>query len=314
MKVITIIEFAQNNIMIRVLRQCGSNAFYHKLAMLIIMLVLASNAYSSEKVITTKQNSLRSYNQYPLALLKLALLATEEEYGKAEVDHTEFRMTRKRRLNELLIGENLHVAAQATSLTWEQQAIPIYIPIQKGILGYRVFLIKKSNSELLASISTLEKLREISTGAGEHWAIARIFKANDFNLMTSVSIDSLYLMLQEERFLTYSRGIHEISREYNQSKDQYSDLMIDQHIALFTFLPKYFFVSPKKPQLAERISKGLLKLMEDGSFEKLFLEYYQPLLDSVKLENRKVFTIHNPELSDKTPNNIKYWYQPMPNK
>jgi len=58
-------------------------------------------------------------------------------------------MERDRLLIEMVRGEIVNVTAQATRDSWESRLIPIRIPMDKGILSYRILLIKKRISLFL---------------------------------------------------------------------------------------------------------------------------------------------------------------------
>ncbi len=105
-------------------------------------------------------------------------------------------------------------------------------------------------------------------------------------------------MLNSERFLTFNRGINEILIESEVFGSAYPNLTFDKHIALFTYLPNYFFVSPKYPILAKRITNGLHKLHNNGELDKLFDEYFGQYIKKINLENRRFFYIENTNLGE----------------
>lgn len=45
-------------------------------------------------------------------------------------------------------------------------------------------------------------------------------------------------------------------------------------------LTSYFFFTPHKPKLAERIEKGLNQMIQNGSLGSLFMAYYKPIIES----------------------------------
>jgi hypothetical protein len=50
----------------------------------------------------------------------------------------------------------------------------------------------------------------------------------------------------------------------------------------------------QKPELQQRIQKGLLKLIEDGSFDRFFYQYHCTDILQSRLHHRRVFNIDNP--------------------
>jgi hypothetical protein len=287
-----------------------TNKQREKIVMKIVVLFLTLitlSSYAMEDIITPKQGLRVSQVEYSMKLLRAALEATEAEYGKTNVKKAKFLMSRKRRLVELVKGNQLHVSAHVTSTEWEKKLIPVYIPIQKGILGYRLFLLHKDNKGLLSGVKNLTDLKWFTTGVGDDWTIHRVLKANKFNTVAGRNLPSLYKMLEAKRFQTFSRGVHELDLE----SKLYPNPIIDEHIALYTPLPRYFFVTPNRPELAKRIQKGLLAIIESGKFEELFSEYHAAILEMVDLDNRRTLVLENPELSEKTLESIRNWYPPV---
>ena len=247
--------------------------------------------------------------EYPEILLDKILELTSKEFGEAQIQHTKYPMKRDRTLLNLIEGEKIHVMAEAPKPNWESDLLPIRIPIRKGIQGFRIFLILKKNQTLLSKIDTLEDLKKIPTGSGKQWSTTRVLQHNDFNVVTGTNYEGLFGMLTKERFITFGRGINEADMEYEQRKKQYPELAIEQDLLLYIPLPTYFFVTPKKPQLARRIEKGLNIMINSGLFDDIFNEHFGQMIEKARLNKRKVFKISNPNLSSLTPlASSKYWY------
>ncbi len=248
---------------------------------------------------------------YPQKLLSHILNITEKEYGSAIIKQATEPMSRDRTLIELKRGASIHVMAEAPKPGWERDLIPIRIPIRKGIQGYRIFLIDKKNQPMLSKISTLSQLKKIATGSGQQWSTTRVLKENGFNVKEGASYEGLFNMLVRGRFVTFGRGINEAFIEFERHSNKFSALAVEQDLLLYIPLPTYFFVAPTKPDLAKRIESGLLVMISDGSFDKLFLEEFGDQIQEARLAHRRMFSIGNPNLSPETPLNIKkYWYHP----
>jgi len=246
---------------------------------------------------------------YPKKLLQRILTNTQNEYGAAEVVDNQNPMKRTRALKELIKGENLHVMAEAPKQEWTAKLLSVRIPIRKGIQGYRLFLIKKQTQNILNNISSFAEFRNIPTGSGDQWSTTRVLKENKFKVILGTDYEGLFSMLMLNRFSTFGRGINEVFTEFDQHSHEYPDLAIDDKFALFIPLPTYFFVSPTKIKLRDRIEKGLIELIESGEFEKIFQEEFGAIIKKANLASRKIYRIPNPNLSDQDPIDIKeYWY------
>lgn len=181
---------------------------------------------------------------------------------------------------------------------YSNKLILIDIPIAKGILGYRVFLIRKDAQEKLRAVQSLDDLKALRLGSGQDWNITRVFRAAGFNLVTGASYDGLFEMLLNDRFDFFPRGVNEIIGEFDQRKDKFPDLVIDDAVLLYTPLPVFVYVAPGKPELAKRLRDGLERMRADGSFDAMFMAEHGPLIERLRLKDRKVLRIPNPAVAN----------------
>ncbi|MBR9728780.1 hypothetical protein ACFOD0_09910 [Shewanella intestini] len=261
-------------------------------------LSLINTAWALDIVILNKPSSNNDarYN-YTHDLLTLVMEQTAEQYGAADIHNAPIAMTRNRTLAELKSGKLINVMPQVSSKEWDQQLLAVNIPIRKGIQGFRVFIIRSSDSNLLPSISNLQQLKSIPTGAMHSWSAYQIMKYNGFKMVNGANYDGLFHMLIKQRFDTFSRGINEVYQEIDSREQQYPQLMIDESTLVYMPLPTVFYVSPNAPKLAERIEKGLMSIMENGIFDDFFYQHFCPILIKSKLSQRQLFELENPMLN-----------------
>lgn len=297
------------------------------------LLLLAQNCWSQDIAILNRPHSdFDRRDEYSTQLLRHALERTVAEYGPYEIRTSGYVMERgqfasspastlgfrtelDRMLIELKRGDLINVTSQATRLEWEAQLIPIRIPLDKGLFSYRISLIRQEDQAKFAGIRTLEELKRIPMGASSSWSVHRVFKFAGFNLVEGSTYDGLFEMLRAGRFLHLSRALYEAPLEFESRKRNFPELSIEKNLMLYFLQPRYFFVSPKHPKLAERIKRGLNLMIRDGSFDKLFLEYHRPLLEQTGFCQRRIFRMENPFLSKATPLNRKeLWLDATPGK
>lgn len=270
-------------------------------------LVLSAN--SEEFLVNKPQSESDKRYEYPHKLLQMILNETAKDYRQALVTHSEFAMSRDRMLLSLVEGDLLHVVAEAPKKDWLEKLLVVRIPIRKGIQGYRLFFINKDDQADIARTGSLRQFMKLPTGSGVGWSTAKIMGNAGFDVVIGNNYDGLFDMLEKRRFLTLGRGVNEISAEYNIQKKRHPNLAIESTLAVYIPLPTYFFISPKKPQLAKRIEEGLWKLIEKGEFEKYFLSFHGQMIEHTNLEARKVYSIPNPNLSEADPlKDKKLWY------
>ena len=133
-------------------------------------------------------------------------------------------------------------------------------------------------------------------------------KANGMKVVPAVKYDSLFFMADGKRFDAFPRGVHEPWAEIDKHPNL--DLVVDKNVMMVYRMPFYLFVTPGKKQLADDIYNGLMKAVEDGSFDEYF--YSNPtvklVLEKADLKSRKIFNLKNPVLPPLTPiNDARLW-------
>ncbi|RCU45217.1 hypothetical protein DU002_15960 [Corallincola holothuriorum] len=266
--------------------------------------------YPAVVLINRGHSKLDPRYDYPRELLAEVLLRTEDEHDDVTVRPTDKVMPRDRALLELERGEVLHVMAEAPKPGWEERLIPVRIPIRKGIQGYRLFLIKQQNQPMFASVNSWQQLADIATGSGEQWSTRWAMEKAGMEVVTGLDYESLFRMLMHDRFYSFGRGVNEVFTEFDDRQRFYPDLAVESTLVVYIPLPTYFFVSPKYPALAARIERGLRGMIDDGSFDRLFIEHFGAAIKRADLANRKLFAIDNPNLSEQTPlQDAALWYR-----
>lgn len=249
---------------------------------------------------------------YAHILLRSALDVTVDEYGEYEVRHAKYPMNRNRALAELEKGDMINVHEAATREEWENKTLPIYIPTRKGLLGYRIFLIHRKNAKIFLSLTSISELKKLKAGLRSHWSITGVMDSLGFNIVRSPTYTGLFPMLDYNRFDYFSRGINEIFNEYQTYQDSFPSLIIEPTLAMYIATPSYFFVSPKAPELHKRLQQGLELLIQRGTFDTLFNKYHAESIKKANLSNRRILSVNNPLLTDKTPlDSLHYWYTPQ---
>ena len=248
---------------------------------------------------------------YPVRVLTAAMEATVQTDGPYRMVFSHYAMNRRRSLEELQTGERINVATAATRPEWEERAIPVRIPILKGLLGYRLFLIRGQDAGKFKGLQSLDDLKRLRAGGGRQWSFTDALERNGFTLVTSQDYDGLFIMLDFGRFDYFPRGVNEIYQEYETRRMSLPSLAIEPTLALYCPLPSYFFISPRHPKLADRIRRGMEIILENGVLDGLFEAYYRPVIERSKLKDRTIFRIDNPELPAATPlDRPELWFRP----
>ncbi|MEW6982576.1 substrate-binding periplasmic protein [Colwelliaceae bacterium 6471] len=250
-------------------------------------------------------------NVYFIELLKLVFDKTQLPTNKVQLQETQDSMQQGRAIKELEAGRAIDILWSVTSIEREQQLLPIRIPLLKGLLGYRIFIIRDQEQTRFSSINTIDELQQYIAGQGHDWPDTKILKANNINVVTSPTYKGLFSMLKAKRFDYFPRGINEIWLEMDSINA--NGLAIDEHLLFYYPSPIYFFVNKKNKALAHRIERGLYLAMLDGSFDQLFhsIKAHQRMFELAKLKQRTMIKLTNPLLPPRTPiNSAPLWLKP----
>lgn len=245
----------------------------------------------SKTIVTTIQQT------WQLNLLKEALRRSDSGY---QVQQMSTQMNQKRKVEEALAG-TVDVFWSMTSKELEETVLPVRIPLFKGLLGNRLLIIRKADETRFAKVKTMADFRQLKAGQNRYWPDATILEANGLPVVTSYQYTNLYPMLEGGRFDYLALGAQEIGEELASHPDP--ALKVDSHILLQYRSPAYFFVSPKRPELAAAILAGLESMVSDGSFDEMFNRELkiEQLYREAKFEQRVIIRLDTPDLSPLTP-------------
>ena len=106
----------------------------------------------------------------------------------------------------------------------------------------------------------------------------------------------LFVLLQNGTFDYASLGVNEVEQIFQHRALPLGGISIEPSLMLYYPFPLVFYVNPKLPSLAERVSTGLNRIINNGMFETLFNEHYGQVVQRLNLRYRRTFTLNNPRL------------------
>ncbi len=262
---------------------------------------VAFNSNAAQVIKIPHQISLTSdQNDYYFRLLNLALVKTKHKYGEYIVETTVNPIPQKRAVLMLEKNQRISLFWTMTSKEREKRLKAIPIPLVKGLLGHRIFVIRKEDLPVFSSITTLDQLRTLKVGQGHGWPDTRILQANDVKVTIGPDFDSLYPMLKAKRFDYFPRGINEPWGELKNLNDP--SLVVEPRLMFRYKAPLYFFVNKQNDLLYKRIHEGLLIAIDDGSFDRLFNQEssFRENIERSNIEGRIIFDLDNPDVLDQS--------------
>ena len=252
-----------------------------------------------------------SIYEYRWKLLELALSQTQPTHGAYRLVPFPEEVTQNRGMQMLQSGD-IDVIALGTNAERETQMLPIKIDILRGIVGFRVFVIRAADQARIARMDAHAMRDQMTFGLNTQWADLPIMRANGFTVETSSSYENLFGMLSSGRFDAFPRGLNEAQREVNERRQSFPQLAVEQTKAVFFPYPVYFWVNRNNTALARRIERGLKASLADGSFRRLFESYHAEEIAMLARERRQVVRLANPVLPAGTaaPDTSWWWRQP----
>ena len=247
-------------------------------------------------------------SEYPIALLQLAL---EKAGASAELQPSAEPMSKSRALLLLNTRAGIDVVWTMTSEERERQYLPVRIPIYRGLGSYRLLLIRAADQQKFSDINQPKVLYHTRFAQVHDWIDTEILRAGKFSVLAVSQYENLFQMLLKNRVDAVPRGVLEIEAEA-QTWQQHG-LAIENSWLIQYPGAVYFFVEKSQTELAATIERGLGRAIDDGSFLRLFDQFFRQHLDKMLLQQRKVIRLANPFLPAATPlNNQALWELPQP--
>lgn len=258
----------------------------------------AINTHAAEIVIRHNKVNEAPRDRWPIDLINLAVSYDTSNTFRIE---STGEPVNQERLKSMVIDGQLSIMWIGTSIETEQQFRPIRVPLFKGLLGHRIFIIRKGDQARFSRVSSFTDLLQLLAGQGRYWSDTPILESAGIPVVKPVNYVNLFHMLDGERFDYYPRAVHEPWSEVGRFNDL--NLTVETDLMLVYPMPLYFFVAKDNDRLARIMEAGLRKGIDDGSFDKLFMqnEDIKSALDLTNVANRRVFRINNPGLSAETP-------------
>ncbi|WCD78405.1 substrate-binding periplasmic protein [Pseudomonas sp. TUM22785] len=276
--------------------------------LLLCFVALASTA--GERLVYPLHSKGEDPEAYVVELLQLALAHSGSDY---QLEPTLEPMPQSRAQLSLERNDGrVQLMWSMTTRERESALLPVRIPIYKGLISWRVFLVRADQRDLLAGVTRREQLQALRMGQRHDWPDTAILRANGLNVVTTPGYESLFRMLDAGRFELFPREVVVAWDEQRRAEADGLHLAVDEHLVLHYPTAFYFFTSRQRPELAAAIQRGLEAAIADGSFERLFQRYHGKTLRRARMDKRQVIELDNPDLPEKTPiDREALWYRPL---
>lgn len=267
----------------------------------------SSDVSANDIYIYPRSESLKDSRQrYPVAILEHCSAQSKFEWS---INPSQLLMNQGRSIRQLAKNQDIDILWTVTSKEREQTLLPIRIPIDRGLIGWRLFLIAENRQPVFDLIDSVDALKTLAAGQGHDWPDTAVLLRNGFKVSTTPNYEPLFDMLALDHIDYFPRSVAEIQREQQQHIDQH--IIIEKNLALHYPAALYFFVNPKNVKLAERLTSCLNEMVATGELKRLFYSYYGIDIKKANLPSRRIFTVPNELLSADTPlNQPALWFNP----
>jgi hypothetical protein len=288
---------------------CYRPGIRYILALLLAMVASAVQAEEPLEVVYPTLGGDDSRSAYPLAVLKLALEASQRAY---RLSRDPVPRSQARAITDLDAGGQITVAWMGTSAELESRLLPVRVPIWRGLLGFRLFLIARDRQPLFSAVRTIDDLRQFSMGQGIGWSDVRILD-NAGLRVTTAPYETLFAMVGAGRIDAFPRGAVEATAELVEFGRDQPAVALERDLLLVYHFDQFFFTSRRNPALADAIRRGFEAAYDDGSFLALFRTHPDIVrtMRDANLAQRHRIDIPNPLLTPETAAlPPRYWFAP----
>lgn len=195
---------------------------------------------------------------------------------------------------------DVQVMDLGTSAAFERRFQAIPLPIDRGLSGWRLLVIRVDAGARFAAVQSLQDLASFAAGQGSDWPDAGLLRAAGLRVVPADRLDLLFKLLQAGRFDYLPLGLNEVDGFLHDYQTLAPDAVIEPHLALVYPLARFFFVRRGDEVRRAAIAEGLGRAFEDGSFQAMFAAdpATQGALARGRLAERRVLQIGNADPSE----------------
>ena len=239
-----------------------------------------------------------AYGYYHAKVLQRVLELTPE-FGIANAVPHPQPMPQARQIIKLKSGE-ADVMWSATSDIREQQLLPVRFPLLQGLAGYRVLVINAYKQAQFPQSLGKEAIQGFVGVQGKDWPDLAVLQHNGFKVEAaqwSLWFHTMFTAVEKGMVDYFPRNVIEVTNDLERHKTK--RIKLEDNFILRYPSYEYFFVSPHKPDLVNRIQIGLLRMLDNGELKTMFEKHenHQKAMTLATDPKRKVFDLANPELS-----------------
>lgn len=179
----------------------------------------------------------------------------------------------------------------------EDEFEPIYLPLDRGMLGWRIFLIRSEDQAEYSKVQNLASLRNKVAGQGTGWSDVKILESAGLEVRTASVIDSVMGMLHTKRIDFFPLGANEAYALLAKFERTPGALAVEQRLTLIYPFGRFFYLRKGNDALKAAIETGMVLALADDSLQKLLESHpmFKDAFGRAKLKHRQIIHIENPD-------------------
>ena len=267
-----------------------------RMSIIAVLILFALVGATAEEVVIPNFRGRTEEEVFAYAVLNEALRRADPPYTIVKSERAE--MTNARALAELESGA-VDILWVGTSRELESRFQAIYIPITRGLLGHRLFVIHKERQPLFDRVEGIHDLRELMGGQGTGWTDTFILREANLRIATA-GFDDLFRLVDAGRIDYYPLGASEVYPFVSEYRNEYPNIAVEEEIVLVYRFDFLFFLNRENQELYRDVRTGLLEMYEDGTYMKMYRSHPEitAYLDRADIDSRRRIEIENPIASE----------------
>ena len=257
-----------------------------------------SNSSAETQIKLWNGNKTQSRQQYEREVLEAALSATVVSHGQWQLqeDLTDYPLAADEASVFRSKGFDIFGTVAGNAKLADEKKTLIPLPLMKGLLGYRILIIRAEDKAKFAAIKSAQQLQKLRMGIPKTWADAELFRHNGYMVEEKGSFDDLFERLENNEFDYVTFGANEVSGVFSERAAASGKLVVESSLVVFYPFPLVFYVNPDNKILAERVTSGLQAISSNGVLDTIFKRYFDADLIAVDLPSRTMIRLKNPIL------------------
>lgn len=258
----------------------------------------SSSADAATPITLWNGNKTASRQRYEREILEAALNATTAAHGNYQLqeDKTDYPLAADEASVFRSKGFDIFGTVAGNTKLANEKKILIPLPLMKGLLGYRILIIRAADKEKFVAIKSAQQLQQLRMGIPSTWADAELFRHNGYKVEEKGSFDDLFTRLENNEFDYVTFGANEVTDVFSERAAKSGKLIVESSLVVFYPFPLVFYVNPDSKALAARVTEGLQIISANGELDKIFNRYFAADLAAVNLPARAMIKLKNPIL------------------